>query len=80
MNNQKTYVDMLVRMTENGKVMPVAILWNEKQYVIDSITDMRPAASLKGGGCGFRYTVKIQGQERYLFYEDFEKKWFIEGR
>jgi hypothetical protein len=34
------------------------------------------AASTKVGGCGIRYTVRIEGKETYLFDED--GKWFVE--
>ena len=45
---------------------------------IDRILDVREAPSLKAGGQGMRYTVRIMGHETYLF-ED-EGRWFVEGR
>ena len=39
-------------------------------------TDVRPAASLKSGGAGIRYTCYIDGKKTYLFLE--ENKWFYE--
>jgi hypothetical protein len=54
------------------------VLWdNGKTYVIDKIIDKRRAASLKAGGIGLRYTVKIRGKTTYLYYE--ESKWYMEN-
>ena len=59
--------------------MPRALTWtNGKRHEIDWVTDVRLAPSLKGGGLGMRYTVRIRGKEIYLFDE--EGKWFVEGK
>jgi hypothetical protein len=47
----------------------------QEQYKINRVADVRLAPSLKGGGLGMRYTVRIRGKEVYLF-ED-EGKWFV---
>ena len=56
-------------------------------YEIDRIKAIQPAPALKAGGQGDRYTIMINGRERYLFFEhnaDYgsEKlgKWFVERR
>ena len=73
----KIYVKVTAEHDENGKTKPLTLTWtNGKQYGIDRVTDVRLAPSLKGGGLGMRYTVKIRGKENYLF-ED-EEKWFME--
>ena len=59
----KTYVDVLARFDAAGKVTPVR---------------MRRAASLKGGGLGIRYTVRIMGKETYLWRD--EDCWFVERK
>ena len=74
----KIYVKVTAEHDENGKTKPLALTWtNGKQYGIDRVTDVRLAPSLKGGGLGMRYTVRIGGKEVYLF-ED-EGRWFLEG-
>ena len=73
----KIYVKVFAEHDENGKTKPLALTWtNGKQYGIDRVTDVRLAPSLKGGGLGMRYTVRIGGKEVYLF-ED-EGRWFLE--
>ena len=73
----KTFVTVLAEHDPDGKTKPLALTWtNGKQYDIDKVTDVRQAPSLKGGGLGMRYTLRIRGKEVYLF-ED-EGRWFVE--
>ena len=73
----KTFVKVTAEHDEKGHIKPLFLTWiDDRQYEIDRITDVRMAPSLKGGGLGMRYTVKIRGKEVYIF-ED-EGKWFLE--
>lgn len=75
----KRYVDVISITSADGAVTPLWILWSDTvKLQIDRVLDVRPAASLKAGGAGIRYTVKIRGQERYLWKE--EDRWFVEAR
>lgn len=75
----KKYVDIIVRCTEDGQIIPLAIRWSPEQlYEIDRILDIRQAASLKAGGTGIRYLCRIKGRERFLWRE--EDRWFVEAR
>ena len=47
------------------------------RYPIDCVLHITPAASLKVGGRGIRYTAQISGRERCLFRED--DRWFVEA-
>ena len=59
---------------------------NEKrEYVIDRVTDIRPAAAAKAGGQGDRYTIRIGTRISYLFFERSPNlsgkvigRWFVE--
>ena len=74
---RKTYISLVVLITPNGVKQPLKIRWTDGQtYAIDKIIDVCKAASTKVGGCGTRYTVRIEGKETYLFDEDV--KWFVE--
>ena len=73
----KQYVDVICVHYKNGRVWPVCILWEDgMKYPIDEIRDVRPAASLKNGGSGLRYTCRFGASWRHLFLDD--DKWFIE--
>jgi len=63
---------------------PAAIKWKDgRVFEIDRVLDARRAASA-AGSMGMRYTVKIMGQVRRLFFEDAwsetgRPRWFIES-
>ena len=75
---RKVYVDVYAVMLRDGTVKPRRFLWEDgATYQIDRILHITPAASTKVGGRGIRYTVMIEGQEKYIFRED--DKWFMEA-
>ncbi len=77
MNYKKTYVEVTARFSADGQILPIKILWNDgRSFFIDRVVDIRPAASLKAGGAGIRYTCRIEGKESYLFLE--ENRFFVE--
>jgi len=79
MKYEKIYVSVGLNVDTEGEIRPVAIRWRDgKIYEIDRIRQKTCAASLKVGGRGIRYTVLIEGKERYLFNE--EGRWFVEGK
>jgi hypothetical protein len=72
-----TYLRVDVTFTPDGKVIPITIYWTDgAPFSIDRILDVRPGSSLKHGGAGIRYHVRIRNQERDLFCV--ENRWFIE--
>ena len=74
---RKVFVEVMARFDTEGKITPLSLLWEDGTvYEIDRVIDVRRAASLKAGGMGIRYTVRINGKQSYLFYE--EPKWFVE--
>lgn len=84
----KVYVRVEVAFDESGLMRPAALIWEDgTRYEIDRILARVPAASLKAGGCGDRYTVRIGGQDTYLFFEHnadpcspVAGRWFVERR
>ena len=75
----KTYVDVIILNSKEGKIKPLAILWhNGIKYSIDKISQITRAASTISGGTGIRYTCTIQGQSLYLYHE--EDRWFMEKK
>lgn len=77
MKFKKVYVAMNVRVEPNGSIRPLSMMWEDgTTYEIDHVLESIPAASLKVGGYGTRYTVLIEGKQRDIFDED--GKWFVE--
>ena len=76
---RRAYVKVIARHDEEGRVYPLEVEWEDgRRYAVDRLLDVRRAAALKAGGQGLRYTVRILGQETYLF-ED-EGRWFVEAK
>ena len=74
-----TYLRVDVTYKPDGTIIPTTIYWTDgAPFSIDRIIDVRPGASLKHGGAGLRYTVRIREQERALFVV--ENKWFVEEK
>lgn len=75
---RKLYLDVAVVFHADGRLEPKSVVWEDgRSYAIDAVADVRPAASLKAGGCGMRYTCRIRGRLVYLFLED-NNRWFME--
>ncbi|MBE6778224.1 MAG: hypothetical protein E7541_02440 [Ruminococcaceae bacterium] len=75
----KVYVEVTASFLPDGGVMPLAVRWEDGTlYQVDRVLDVRPAASLKAGGCGIRYTCRIRGQQTYLFLD--ADRWFVEKK
>ena len=74
---QKEYVAVTVDIDPEGCVRPRTVtLEDEGTFEIDQILRAVPAASTKVGGCGMRYTIRIDDKRSFLFDED--GRWFIE--
>lgn len=74
----KKFVEVVVKFDEDG-MAPLSIHWPDgRVFYINQVLDVRPAASIKAGGFGIKYTCKINGKEKLLFYE--EPRWFVEAK
>ena len=84
----KVYVEVKADFREDGLMLPREITReNGHKYGIDRVTDVRPAAAMRAGGQGDRYTVMIGGHQSYLFFERSTNlagnnigRWFVERR
>jgi hypothetical protein len=81
--DNKVYVDVNEDRLKDGRLMPLSFVWEDDvRYEIDKVIDVRQAASLKAGGIGLRYTVKVRNRETYLFLEENKDgaRWFMERK
>ena len=79
----KVYVDVNEIRLKDGRLFPLSFVWEDGScYEIDKISDVRRAASLKAGGMGMRYTVRVRQRETFMFLEEDgdTHKWFMERR
>ena len=76
---KKVFVNVLARYDTEVGIVPVSVTWEDgRTFPVDRVLEMRPAASLKVGGAGLRYRVRIGRSETYLFLE--ENRWFVEAK
>lgn len=84
----KVYVSVLVAFDSNGTMYPRSLVWEDgHRYDIDKVLDIRQAAAMKAGGQGDRYTIVVNGQRSYLFFERSTSlsgnnigRWFVERK
>ena len=76
-NPDKHYTEVKAVFDTEGNIMPISMKYGDEEFEVDRICDIRPAASLKSGGAGIRYTCFVDGKQTYLFLED--TKWFYEN-
>lgn len=75
----KVYVSVDVNFNPEGHIRPICVQWEDgRKYNIDAVTDVRRQASMKAGGAGIRYRVRIGNKETNLFLE--ENRWFVERK
>ena len=88
MTYRKQYIRVDVSIDENGTMRPQTVHWTDDRcYEVTRIKRITPAPAMKAGGQGDRYTVVMEGQEKYLFFEhpcESEKtfsigRWFVEA-
>ncbi len=88
MEDRRVYVPVRAVFDADGRMMPTEILWEDgRRFPIDRVLDVRPAAAMKAGGQGDRYTIRVNGRQSYLFFERSEKttgdllgRWFVERK
>lgn len=75
---EKRYVPVVVRFDAEGQLRPLEIEFDEgRKYTVDRVLDVCRAACQTVGGVGVRYTIRVQGKERYLWFE--KNRWFVEA-
>lgn len=78
---RKVYVTVNLDYTANGEMLPRWFQWEDgRKFPVDRILDKKNAASLKVGGFGLRYKIRVLGKETCLWYDEYEKKWFVEAK
>ena len=75
---KKVYVEVVGRFDLEGDIHPEKIIWEDtREFEIDRVIEKVKRASMKAGGIGIRYTVRIGNKTKHLYFED-GGKWFVE--
>jgi hypothetical protein len=72
------YIDVVAQFNPAGEITPLFLRIQEQRLRVDRVLDVRPAASLKSGGRGLRYTCLVHGRAIWLYLDD--NRWFWEPR
>jgi hypothetical protein len=73
----KRYVEVSVIFDVDGKMQPEEIHWFDGTiYKVDEVLDVQRRASLKVGGSGLRFFIRIGRSKTYLYFE--QPRWFVE--
>ena len=58
MNDNKVYVEVIVKFSIEGAMMPIEFIWEDgTKYVINKVKSRERCASRKAGGTGIMYIV-----------------------
>lgn len=74
----KQCIEVAVRFDTDGNMEPVMFWFNGKKYEVDRVIDKRKQAAMIAGATGIRYTCRVLGKERMLWFDDYAKRWFVE--
>ena len=88
MKSVKVYVQVLVEFTEEGLMLPRTIVWEDgEKFKVDRVLDIKQATAMRCGGQGDRYTIVVNGQQSYIYFERNASlmgnnigRWFVERR
>ena len=74
---RKTYVAVTARFAEDGAITPLSVIWRDgREFIIDRVLGQERIASIRAGGIGIRYHIRVNGKETYLWHE--QPAWFVE--
>ena len=84
----KVHVSVVVDFSSEGVMLPRTIVWEDgKKYDIDRVIFIRQAYAAKAGGQGDRYTIQVNGERTYLYFERSTNlsgnvigRWFVERK
>jgi len=76
----KRYVSVIVDTTEDGVVTPLAVEWADgRTFQVEGVIGPpQRRHSIRAGGTGICYTIRVLGQVTRLWYEG--PRWFVEAK
>jgi len=77
---RKVRVGVYLFTSEYGKTTPIALVWEDgRVFKIDKVISVKNCnPKYVGAVSPEQYEIKIGGSVRYLYYENYINKWFIE--
>lgn len=79
MEYEKVYVEVVAKFPAGGGMRPLYLVWEDgKKYEIDRVKFAERAPARVSSVLPVRYTCLFGGRERYLYFEEKNKRWFVE--
>jgi hypothetical protein len=81
--DDKVYVCVTALFKADGTILPLSFEWEDgNSYKIDKVLDIRRSSSLRSGGSGFRYTIRVRNRDTYMFREEDSgvSRWFMQRK
>lgn len=76
---EKICVGVLVEFLKEGGIVPRRLCWGDGQeFQVDKVVIRENSPCHSGEILVQRFTIKISGQERYLYYDKENEIWFVE--
>lgn len=73
------YVEVVAKFPAGGGMRPLYIVWEDgRKYEIDRVKSVGRAPARVSSILPVRYTCVFGGRERCLYFEEAEKRWFVE--
>lgn len=84
---QKTYVKVTSLFDATGYMEPKEIIWKDgRVFPIERVSDFCPASNVAEGHHGDCYTVLVNGEKKFLFFERTDPRhaarfgrWYVEA-
>ncbi|MBO7345149.1 MAG: hypothetical protein J6U92_04340 [Clostridia bacterium] len=76
---EKIFVRVAVEFSKSGGIIPLKFWWKDgREIYIDKIIIRESAPCRSAGILMQRFTVKILGLERFIYYDKEKEIWFVE--
>ena len=73
---KKYYIDVKT-ISYQDQVLPIAVIFDHKLYLISAINAVQHKVVFSGGGTGTKYTITVNKKETYLFHDKHSLKWHV---
>ncbi|NLB36024.1 MAG: hypothetical protein GX824_01785 [Clostridiales bacterium] len=72
----KVIIEVTALWKKTGEIVPLSLIWNDREYRIEKILESRKGKSLKVQATGYRYRCQVGEKIFNLYYDN--TNWFIE--
>ncbi|MGV8905798.1 MAG: hypothetical protein ACOH15_04280 [Acetobacterium sp.] len=76
LNIEKYYIEVKT-ITYQDQVIPSAVIYDQKLYLISAVISVRQNVVFSEGGIGAEYTITINKKETRIFQDKYLLKWHV---